>query len=145
MNRADWIGRLICAAGVFGVAALHSRWFGDPENTIVGMAVYLSTSAICNAFAVIVSASFMRGRAAFDMQRLAFCAIVVNLCSFLAYSAKISPLISALNTAITVISYAQLARLLWPSNGNLIPDNWRNGLFRFSHLQGKNFHLEKTK
>lgn len=143
MRAADWIGRALYAAIIFGITQLHGVFFGSPENSIIGVAVYVCTAAVCNLVAVILAPELLRGKASYDMQRLAYCAIVVNFLSFILYSAKISPVV--LNTTITVISYVQLARLIWPSNGNLSHHHRRFGFFRFAALQGKNLHLEAKK
>ncbi len=145
MQRSDWIGRLLCGAGIFGLGWLHAYFFGNPEGTRAGVAVYVCTAALANAIDIVLSAGLMRGKASYDMQRLAYCAIVVNFLSFIAFTAKNSPLVSALNMAITVISYAQLVRLLWPGNGNLSPHPWRFGFLRFTALQSPRIHLEKKK
>lgn len=143
MNAADWIGRAIFAVAIFGLDALHGEFFGNPENSIAGVAIYVCTSAACNLVAVILAPSLLRGKTSYDIQRLAYCAIVANFLSFLMYSAKISPIVW--NTTIMVISYVQLARLIWPSNGDPSYHHQRFGFFRFAALQGKNLHLEATK
>lgn len=144
MDRADWFGRILCAAVTFGLARAQLALY-TPTNDLPGVAFNQVLSALTNACALIAAAAFMRGRASYDMQRLAFCAIVVNFLSFLAYAAKISPLISALNGAITVISYAQLARILWPRDGDPNYINRRFGFFRLAHLPGKGLYMEAKK
>ena len=143
MNTADWTGRAVYAAVIFGLNLLHGEYFGNPENSITGVAIYVCTSAVCNLVAVILAAHLLRGKASYDMQRLAYCAIVANFLSFILYSAKISPIV--LNITIMVISYVQLARLIWPSNGDPSYHHRRFGFFRLAALQGKNIHLEATK
>lgn len=143
MRPADWIGRLIYASIVFGITQVHSEYFGNVENSITGVAIYVCTAAVCNLVAVLLATDLLRGKASYDMQRLAYCAIVVNFLSFILYSAKISPVV--LNLTITVISYVQLARLIWPSNGDPSYHHRRFGFFRFAALQGKNIHLEAEK
>lgn len=143
MRAADWIGRALYAAIIFGVTQLHGEFFGRVENSVTGVAIYVCTAAICNLVAVLLAPYLLRGKASYDMQRLAYCAIVVNFLSFILYSAKISPVV--LNTTITVISYVQLARLIWPSNGYPSYHHRRFGFFRFAALQGKNLHLETEK
>jgi len=144
MNLADWVGRVICAAITFGLAWAQLTLY-TPSNTLPGVALNQCLSALTNACALLAAAALVRGKASFDLQRLAYCAIAVNFLSFIAYSAKISPLIYALNGVITVISYAQLVRLLWPSNGdpNYLPR--RFGFFRFASFQSPGFHLEEKK
>lgn len=143
MCLADWIKRAGYALVIFGLNMLHVEFFGNPTNSINGVAIYVCTSAICNLVAVLLAPYLLRGKASYDMQRLAYCAIVANFMSFILYSAKISP--SVFNTAITVISYVQLARLIWPSNGDPSYHYWRFGFLRFATLQGKNLHLEAAK
>ena len=144
MNRADWLGRAVCLAVTFGAAWGQLALF-TPDNNLLSVAINQCLSAITNTFALLAAWWFVRGKASYDLQRLAFCAIVVNFLSFVAYSAKISPLIYAFNWAITVISYAQLARLLWPRNGDPSYMSRRFGVFRFASFQGPSFHLEKEK
>src|SRR5690349_8033670 len=103
MRAADWIGRIIYACIVFGITHVHAEFFGHVENSITGVAIYVCTAAICNLVAVLLASDLIRGKASYDMQRLAYCAIVVNFLSFILYSAKISP--ALLNLTITVISY----------------------------------------
>lgn len=144
MTVGDWLGRLLCAAITFGVAWLR-LWAYTPENSLAGAAICNCLSALSNACAVIAAAYLVKGKASFDLQRLAYCAVVVNLLGFLAYAAKSSPSVYATNTAITVISYAQLIRLLWPSNGDIIhPDRCRRFLLG-APLSVKGFHMEKEK
>lgn len=143
MRPADWIGRLIYACIVFGITHVHNEYFGDVESSIVGVAIYVCTAAVCNLVAVLLAVDLLRGKASYDMQRLAYCAIVVNFLSFIAYSAEISPIV--FNTTITVLSYVQLARLLWPSNGNYSHNNRRFGFLRFAAIQSKNIHMEAQK
>jgi hypothetical protein len=144
MNRVDWVGRALCLAVTFGVARLQLALF-TPENTLASVAVNQVLSAFSNTCALLAAAAFVRGKASFDLQLLAYCAIVVNFLSFVAYSAKISPLIHALNSAITVISYAQLLRILWPSNGDPVYNSRRFGVFHFAAFQSPGLHLEKKK
>lgn len=144
MKLTDWIGRVLCAAITFGVAWAQLALY-TPDNNLLSVAFNQCLSALTNACALLAAAALVRGKASFDLQRLAYCAIAVNFLSFIAYSAKISPLISALNGAITVISYAQLARILWPSNGDPIYLSRRFGVFRFATFQSPGVHLEEEK
>lgn len=144
MNLADWVGRILCGAITFGLAWGQITLY-TPSNTLLGVAFNQCLSALTNTCALLAAAALVRGKASFDLQRLAYCAIAVNFLSFIAYMAKISPLISALNGAITVISYAQLARILWPSNGDPIHLSWRFGVFRFATFQSPGLHLEEKK
>jgi len=144
MTGADWIGRALCLAVTFGVAWVQLRLY-TPDKNLLSVGLNQCLSAFTNTCALLAAAAFVRGKASFDLQRLAFCAIFVNFLSFVAYSAKISPLIHVLNGTITVISYAQLARILWPSNGDSVYHNRRFGILRFATFQGKIFHMEKTK
>lgn len=144
MNCADWVGRALCLAITFGVAWAQLALF-TPENTLASVAINQVLSALTNTFALLAAAAFVRGKASFDLQRLAFCAIVVNFLSFVAYSAKAPPLINVLNEAITVLSYAQLLRILWPSNGDPVYNSRRFGVFHFAAFQSPGVHLEKKK
>jgi phosphoglycerol transferase MdoB-like AlkP superfamily enzyme len=144
MNRADWIGRALCLAITFGVARGQLALFA-PENTLASVAINQVLSAFSNTCALLAAAAFVRGKASFDLQRLAYCAIVVNFLGFVAYSAKISPLIHALNGVITVISYAQLLRILWPSNGDPVYNSRRFGVFYFAAFQSPGLRVEEKK
>jgi hypothetical protein len=144
MNRAEWIGRAVCLAITFGVAQGQLALY-TPDNNLLSVGINQCLSALTNTCALLSAAFFVRGKASYDLQRLAFCAIVINFLSFAAYSAKISPLISALNWAITVISCAQLVRILWPGNGDPIYHHRRFGFLRFVDFQSKILHMEKTK
>lgn len=144
MGRADWVGRALCLAVTFGVAWGQLALF-TPQNTLASVAINQVLSAFSNTCALLAAAAFVRGKASYDLQRLAFCAIVVNFLSFVAYSAKISPLIHALNSAITVISYAQLIRILWPGNGDPVNNPRRFGVFHFATFQSPGLRMEKKK
>jgi len=128
----------------FGVARAQLAIF-TPDNNLLSVGINQCLSALTNTCALLSAAVFARGKASYDLQRLAFCAIVVNFLSFVAYSAKISPLISALNWAITVISYAQLLRILWPSNGDPAYRFRRFGVFRLAYFPSARFYLEAKK
>lgn len=144
MRREDWYGRGICFAITFGLAWLK-LWLYPPDNNLLSVGISACLSVVCNTVSMIAAASFVKGRASFDLQRLAYCAMVVNLLSFIAYAAKNSPCVFFLNTSITVISYVQLIRLLWPSNGDNVHNNKRDRFLHFTHISGKNIHLEKKK
>jgi len=144
MSRHDWIGRALCLAVTFGAAWAQTALY-SPQNSLLGAGIQSVLSALTNTCALLAAAAFVRGHASFDLQRLAFCAIVVNFLNFAAFAAKSSPLVYVFNTSITVISYAQLARILWPGNGSLIHHTRRFGLFRFANFQGKGIHLETEK
>lgn len=144
MTWADWLGRALCLAITFGVAWAQTALY-TPENSLPSAGIQSVLSALTNTCALLSAAFFVRGKASFDLQRLAFCAIVINFLNFAAFAAKSSPCVYVLNTSITVISYAQLARILWPSNGDPVYHNWRFGVSRFANFQSKIFHMEKTK
>lgn len=144
MNRADWAGRALCLAITFGVAWTQTAFY-TPENSLLSAGIQTVLSALTNTCALLAAAFFVRGKASFDLQRLAFCAIVVNFLNFAAFAAKSSPCVYVLNTLVTVISYAQLARILWPGNGDPIYNFRRFGFLPFANLSSKGFHLEAKK
>jgi hypothetical protein len=141
---ADWRGRVSCAAITFGIEWLRSTFYVT-ENTLESVALSCCLSAICNACAIIAAHELTTGRTSFDLQRLAFCALVINYLVFIAYWAKSSPVIHACNTLISVLSYAQLARFLWPNDGNSIPRSRCDGVFRSADFPREGVHLETQK
>lgn len=134
----------MCLVVTFGVAWAQTALY-TPENSLPSAGIQSLLSALTNTCALLAAAAFVRGKASFDLQRLAFCAMVVNFLNFAAFAAKSSPCVYVLNTSITVISYAQLVRILWPGNGDPIYHNRRFGLSRLANFQSKIFHMEKTK
>jgi hypothetical protein len=144
MSLGDWAGRAVCAAITFGLAYLRARYL-PPENNLQSVALTHCLSAICNACAILAAYRFTRGKTSFDLQRLAFLAIVVNALSILAYAAKSSPLVFAANSAITVISYVQFLRLLWPGNGDVLDTSRCRFIFRVADIPSKGLHMETKK
>ncbi len=145
MKAAAWIGRILCGIAIMALYGLQGMIEGDVKNTLGGVAQHVTVAAIVNAAEVVLAAYLVRGAASYDMQLLAFCAVIVNFLSFVAYAAKNSPMVFFLNHSIMVISYVQFARLIWPSNGS--PLNYRSrGLFlRFAHLPIASVHFKKEK
>jgi len=144
MSWADWIGRAVCAAITFGVAYLQTQAF-TPESNFYSAVIQAILSALTNTCALLSAAYFVRGKASFDLQRLAYCALVVTLLNLIAFAAKSSPLVSVFNTALTVISYAQFIRILWPSNGSISDLRWRRPLSGRTDFSREGFHMEKKK
>lgn len=145
MRAADVIGRAVCGLVMYAANKLQVHWFLPSTIEIGEVALFICTAALANAFSIILAATTLRGAVSYDMQRLAFCAVVVNLLSFIAFAAKNSPCVHLLNDTITVISYAQLARLLWPGYGNRYDSDRRYGVSRFVDLYLPRFYMEKKK
>lgn len=144
MQASDWIGRMLCLVITFGIAFAKNQLF-QPEALLLEVGINQCISALCNATAVIAAAYFVRGPASYDLQLLAFCAVIVNFLSFIAFAAKNSPMVFFLNQTIMVISYVQFVRLLWPSNGSPL-DYRSSGVFlRFADLSASGFHSKKEK
>jgi len=137
--------RAICGLGIYATNQVQMHFWLPESNARPEVYLFIVTAALANVIGILLPAALMRGKASYDMQRLAFCAIVVNFLSFIAFTAKNSPCVHFLNHTITVISYAQLVRLLWPGYGNRSDDHWRIGVFRFAHLYGKKLYMEKAK
>lgn len=144
MKRADWFGRALCALVTFGVVWAQEAVY-SPEPTLLGVAINQCLSALSNTCALLAAAAFVQGKTSYDLQRLAFCAIVVNFLSFAAFAAKSSPTVAWLNTTISVLSYAQLVLLLWPSNGGIPNPGGRIRLFYVAHFPRAGLHLETRK
>ena len=144
MNWADWTGRAVCMVITFGVAYLQT-WAYTPENNFYSAVLQSILSALTNTCALLSAAYFVRGKASFDLQRLAYCALVVNLLNLIAFAAKSSPFVSVFNTVITVISYAQFIRILWPTNGSILDLRWRGPVHGRADLSGEGLHMEKKK
>lgn len=144
MNRADWIGRALCLAATFGAAWVQTEIY-TPENSLLSAGVQTILSALTNTCALLSADAFVRGKASFDLQRIAYCALVVNLLNFAAFAAKSSPFVYVFNTSITVISYAQLVRILWPGNGGISDYLGRVWLFAIAHLPGASLRMEAKK
>lgn len=144
MLASDWLGRALCLLITFGSAwAKHSFFQLDP--TLFGVGISQCFSALFNASALLAAAYLIRGPASYDLQLLSFCAVVVNLLSFISFAAKNSPCVQILNHTITVISYVQFVRILWPSNGSPL-DYCRGGLLhRLAYLSVASFHVKKEK
>lgn len=145
MTAADIIGRVVCGLGIYAVNWAQAYLWSPTSIELVEVAIFICTAAVANVFGILLPAALMRGAASYDMQRLAFCAIVVNFLSFIAFAAKNSPCVHFLNDTITVISYAQLARLLWPGYGNRFDNSRRFGIFRFVDFHLPRFYMEKKK
>ncbi|MBV8061448.1 MAG: hypothetical protein JO253_08015 [Alphaproteobacteria bacterium] len=145
MKAADWLGRLLCGISLLMLSEAHERLFGGQIHGLLGVAIYLCTSGLCNFASIVLADKILNGPISYDMQRLAFCALIVNFFSFIAFMAKNSPSVALLNSTIMVISYVQFARLLWPSNGNPITHHRRVGVLRLLNLQGTRLYLEKEK
>lgn len=145
MKAADWLGRLLCGLLIWTLYKAQEWAVGDIENELWDVAMYLCTAAIINAAEVVLAALLVRGAASYDMQLLAFCAVIANFLNFVAYAAKNSPMVFVLNQTITVISYVQLVRLIWPSNGSPLDYRSRGVFLRFAHLPAKGVHFEKEK
>ena len=145
MKAADIIGRVACGLGMYAVNQAQMNLWAPSSAELFEVSIFICTSALANAICILLPAALMRGSASYDMQRLAFCAIVVNFCSFIAFAAKSSPFVHLFNDTITVISYAQLARLLWPGYGNRYDNSRRFGIFRFVDIHLPRFYMEKKK
>lgn len=144
MRGADWVGRALCMAVTFGTAWLQTALY-TPDNNLLHAGIQTVLSALTNTCGILAAYFFVRGKLSFDLQRLAYCAIVVNLLNFLAYWAKSSPSVFAANTAITVISYAQFVLILWPGNGGILDTIGRLRLRYVAHLPRAGVHLETRK
>lgn len=145
MRAADIIGRVACGLGMYAANWLQVYWFAPGSIEIGEVALFICTAALANAVTVFLAAAVIRGAVSYDIQRLAFCAIVVNLLSFIAFAAKNSPCVHLLNDTVTVISYAQLARLLWPGYGNRSDRDQRYFVSRFADLHLPRFYMEEKK
>lgn len=145
MNAADIFGRILCGLGIYAVNQAQMYLWTPSSSKLNEVSIFICTAALANAVCILLPAALMRGSASYDMQRLAFCAIVVNFFSFIAFAAKSSPLVHLFNDTITVISYAQLARLLWPGYGNRSDNSRRFGIFRFVDFHMPRFYMEKKK
>lgn len=144
MRASDIIARAACGLGIYAVNQVQMYFWTPESNARMAVYVFIVTAALANVIGILLPAALMRGKASRDMQILAFCAIVVNFLSFIAFTAKNSPCVHILNHTITVISYAQLVRLLWPGYGNRSDDHWRIGIFHVFNPLGKKLYLEKA-
>lgn len=145
MRAAGIARRAVCGIVMYAANKLQVHWFSPSTIEIGDVALFICTAAIANALSILLAATVLRGAVSYDMQRLAFCAVVVNLLSFIAFAAKNSPCVHFLNDTITVISYAQLARLLWPGYGNRYDGDRRYCVSRFVGLYLPRFYMEEKK
>ena len=134
---------MMAAVGLFLITQVYDLLFSGPENTRLGATVYHGGAALFNAITIIFVAHLMCGQISIDLQRLGFCAMVINFLSWIAYLAQQSPVV--FNLTITAVSYAQFARILWNSDGDDDVNRGRFGLVRWPHLLGAGLYPAEGK
>lgn len=122
MEKIDWRARLFGVLAFYLIDQAHVEFFGHPENTKMSVTIYLATAALANVAVVVVAAKVLRDQLSYDIQRLNYCAIIVNFMGWLAYLASKSPVV--FNATITALGYGQFLRLFWIGDD----DSDRNGL-----------------
>jgi hypothetical protein len=143
MNRRgiDWPARLTTVLAMIILDRAHVAFFGHPENTEMGVTVYLGTAAFANAASVVYFSHALNGRLSYDLQRLAFCAIILNSASWVLYMAQMSP--SIINFMMGMLTYGMFTRVCWISDGDSDAGGWGDLLRRFAAERQK-LHSKET-
>lgn len=138
----EWQSRLAAVIATIIIDKAHKLMFGGPENTFMGITVYLSSAALMSFAAIVCYAHILKGQLSFDLQRLAFCAIALNFLGWLTYLAQQSPAI--INQLIAAVTYGTFTRILWISDGDSDAGGWHDLVHRlFGRSQG--LHNQKAK
>lgn len=144
MNRRgiDWQSRIFAALATVIIGEVHERSFGNPESTRLAVTVYLSTSALFNAFALLCYTRIVRGKLSSDLQHLAYGAIILNFMAWVTYMFNMSP--QVVNIMTSAVTYGTFTRLLWVSDGDIDVGGWRDLLHRSNNWL-KGLHFKEAK
>lgn len=140
-RRIDWPARLTALLAMATLHKAHSSFLGHPENTPTGVTVYLCTAALFNLASVIYFANCLKGQLSYDLQRLAFCAIILNFAGWITYLAQVSP--AFINTLMAALTYGMFTRLFWISDGDTDCGGWRDLVRRLTD-RGQVVHHKKA-
>lgn len=124
----EWPERACAALVTLILEAVHNRLFGCQESTRIAVTVYLSTSALFNVAAILCYDRVLRGQLSADLQKLAYCAIILNFLGWATYMFQRSPQVVNIMTA--ALTYGTFTRLLWISDGDTDVGGWRDLLRR---------------
>lgn len=127
-RRLDWPGRFTAILFMVILDKAHSVAFGHPQNTPLGVTVYCGTAALFSAAAVVFYSHALQGCLAYDMQRLALCAIFLNASSWIFYMAQESP--SIINFLMKMVTYGMFLRVCWINDDDTDYGGWRDLLRR---------------
>lgn len=116
--------------------------FGHPENTQIGVTVYLCSAALFNLALVVYCSHALNGQLSYDLQRLAFCAIILNFIGWITYLAQVTP--AFINFLVMVLTYGMFTRIIWVHDGDSDAGGWRD-LVRRLLDRGSVVHHEKAK
>jgi hypothetical protein len=130
MNRRgiDWAPRIAAAIATVAIGEAHLLIFGNPVNTRAGISVYLATSALFNAASIFCYAHLLTNKLSSDLQKLAYCAIILNGLAWITYMLELSPRV--VNDMVQALTYGTFTRLLWISDGDSDVGGWRDLLRR---------------
>ena len=137
----EWAARVTAILAMLVLDDLHEAIFGEPENSPLGVTVYIGTAALCNALSVVFFAHVLKGKLSYDLQRLAFCAIVLNSVSWVLFMAQQSP--SSINFLMSMVTYGMFTRVCWVSDNDTDSGGWRDFLRR-SFAQRQKLYLKKA-
>lgn len=105
-----WKARLLFGCAIWLADISHHNLVLNVSNTPEGMLVYHGSAALFDLALLICASSVLYGRLADDMQRLCWLSMAVNATGWFLYLAWQTP--NFYNSAIEVLGYVQLARLL---------------------------------
>lgn len=132
-----WHDRAIAAAIICLVQYTHQRCLAGVDNTPAAMLLYHGSAALADFLVIAVAAHCLKGQISQDIQSLNLIAMAVNCFGWIAYLAYAQP--TAYNTAIGVLGYVQMVRLIWP--GRHDPDYLRLNLVLRDYFGGHQLHF----
>lgn len=112
----DWAPRVAAALVTVIIGKAHSDLFGNPENTKIGISIFLGSSALFNASTIFFYDKILDGKLSSDLQSMAYYAVVLNVLAWIAYMSHQSPQVA--NIMISALTYGIFTRLMWISDGD---------------------------
>lgn len=137
----NWQARATAVLAMLTLDKAHLVFFGSPENTQLGVTIYQGTAALCNAISVVFFAHVLKGKLSYDLQRLAFCAILLNSFGWVLYMAQYSPYF--INFLMSMVTYGMFTRVCWVSDNDTDSGGWRDFLLR-AFAKRQKFYLKKA-
>jgi hypothetical protein len=107
----------------------------------LAVSLYLGTSALFNAIAILCYDRILRGKLSSDLQHLAYGAIILNFLAWVTYMFNMSP--QVVNIMTSAVTYGTFTRLLWVSDGDTDVGWWRDILRRAANWL-KSLHFKEA-